>query len=322
MSSSDAREPRYASDLPPASLIICSRNRPKLLLETLESIFEGEEVPAELVIIDQSDRSNPLAADFKIKPGCRLRYLWVASRGLCRAMNEAVRTATTDILVFTHDDVRVSQHWFGIIVRELVNGGPRVVITGRVLPGDAEISGGFVPNISVEESDTVYQGRVWSDVLYPLNMAMFRETLSVVGSFEERLGPGTPFPGAEDNDFAFRLLEAGYRIKHVTTACVYHRAWRPPRDYVQMRWAYGRAQGAFYAKHRGAKDRYVRRRFLGEVKHRCRRLLQRSPKDFRLALGDMMYVLGLFSGAAEWLRRYWRPWMRTQRPDAAAVRAS
>jgi len=49
--------------LPPASLVLCTRNRPPLLADTLRSILDGEEVPAEIVVVDQSD--EPCAAWMK-----------------------------------------------------------------------------------------------------------------------------------------------------------------------------------------------------------------------------------------------------------------
>jgi GT2 family glycosyltransferase len=303
---------------PAASLIICSRNRPTLLRETLESILAGEQLPAELIVIDQSNGTHLMNTDgLGARVGCRIRYIQSKSTGLSRAMNEGIRAATSDILVFTHDDVLVPPGWFGAIVRQLLRSGRRAVITGRVMPGKTEASGGFVPNIITSETPAVYQGRVWADVLYPLNMAMHREVLSAIGPFDERLGPGTPFPGAEDNDFGFRVLERGYSIEYAPSAALEHRAWRPGSDYVKLRWAYGRAQGAFYAKHRNTSERYIARRFTADLRHRLRRLMQRKTPEFRLATGDIAYVLGLLTGAAEWLLRYCRPWSRSNQEGSS-----
>jgi cobaltochelatase CobN len=92
-------------------------------------------------------------------------------------------------------------------------------------------------------------------------MAIRRETLREVGGWDERLGAGTSFPAAEDNDLGFRLLEAGYRIAYHPEAVAWHRAWRAERDYLPLRWAYGRGQGAYYAKHAALSDAYMVRRF-------------------------------------------------------------
>ena len=97
----------------------------------------------------------------------------------------------------------------------------------------------FAPSTKVDTAPAVYHGRLHEDVLYTGNMAMDRSAARAVGVFDERLGPGTSFPSAEDNDFGFRLLEAGYRIVYVPEALLYHRAWRSERDYVRLRWSYG-----------------------------------------------------------------------------------
>ena len=45
--------------LPSTSLIIASRDRPELLADTVASVLKGDEVPAEIVIVDQSRVPHP-----------------------------------------------------------------------------------------------------------------------------------------------------------------------------------------------------------------------------------------------------------------------
>jgi hypothetical protein len=54
--------------------------------------------------------------------------------------------------------------------------------------------------------------RVDRDPLITLNMGMHQEVVALAGGFDERLGPGTPYPAGEDNDFGFRALEAGCTV--------------------------------------------------------------------------------------------------------------
>ena len=53
-----------------------------------------------------------------------------------------------------------------------------------------------------------------------------------VGGFDARLGAGSRFPAADDNDLGFRLLKAGYEIVYAPEPVVYHRAWRPASEYL------------------------------------------------------------------------------------------
>jgi GT2 family glycosyltransferase len=286
--------------LPAVSLIICSRQRPALLVETVHSVLQGDDVPTELVIIDQSDMPHADLAALTTQRPCQMRYVWSQSVGLSRANNLGTALAGHNWLVFTHDDVLVDPAWFGNLVRALVAGGPQTVVSGQVLPSQTEQRGGFAPTLKVDPTPAVYQGRVGMDVLKPLNMALHRSALARVKGFDERLGPGTPFPGAEDSDLGFRLLEAGYRIVYAPEAVVYHRAWRDEREYLPLRWRYGLAQGAFYAKHLKRGDLYMLKRLALDVRRRARRWPRRVWTEPHRALADPLFLLGNLVGAMRW----------------------
>ncbi len=286
--------------LPPTTLIICSRNRPDLLLDSVRSILEGDEVPTEMIIIDQSDTLHETLSVLKTDRACELRYCWSQTIGLSRANNLGIAQAHYDLLVFTHDDVLVAADWFGTLARALIAAGPRSIITGQVRAND-ERPGGFQLTIKTDEQPAIYAGRLKEDVLFPLNMAMYRSALREVGVFDVRLGPGTPFPGAEDNDLGYRLLEAGYHIIYVPQAVVYHRAWRPAEGFRRLRWNYGLARGAFYAKYLSLRDRFILRRMLSDIRLHLVLFVRRLRSDRRLAWGDAALTAGIIYGAIKWL---------------------
>jgi GT2 family glycosyltransferase len=174
------------------------------------------------------------------------------------------------------------------------------VVTGRILAGYDGHEGGYAPTLRPGTTPEVHQGRVGIDVLKPLNMAMRRQVLYEVGGFDERLGPGTPFPGAEDADLGFRILEAGYSIHFVPDALLYHRAWRKEEDYLPIRWSYGLAHGAFYAKHFRASPLHIVRRIIRDVVRRARRFPGRLFREGRRAWGDPLFLLGAVVGGARW----------------------
>jgi GT2 family glycosyltransferase len=293
-------ESHSRENLPPTSLIICSRNRPKFLVEAVVSIFQGDQVPTELIIIDQSDTPHPTLVTMTNIRNCDIRYLWTQSVGLSRANNEGIAAARYDLLVFTHDDIFVTPTWFGTLVQALCDAGSHSVVTGQVRPTSLENPGGFYVTTKVDLAPAIYAGRVGQDVLFPLNMAMYRSAVQEVGDFDERLGPGTPFPGAEDNDIGFRLLEAGYRILYVPEAALYHRAWRAKRDYLPLRWAYGLARGAFYAKYLTLRDHYILARMVKDVRNHILFFFQKFHHSRSQALGDAVLVLGILTGIVRW----------------------
>ena len=81
-----------------ASVIICSRNRPEFLLEAVRSVLQGTAVPAELIVVDQSDAEHQMLRQLSGERGCELRYLWTRERGVSRARNAGLRAARQPIV--------------------------------------------------------------------------------------------------------------------------------------------------------------------------------------------------------------------------------
>jgi hypothetical protein len=171
--------------IPAASVIVCSRNRPDFLRETVESVLRGNELPAEIVIVDQSDAAHPTLGSMPGPAGCAIRYLHSRERGVSRARNAGMRAARTPLLIYTDDDVLVDAGWLKPMVRELAEMGPRGVVTGRVLAAPDGVPGGFAPALVASEAPAEYQGRLRRDVLEAGNMGVHRATLLELGGFDE-----------------------------------------------------------------------------------------------------------------------------------------
>lgn len=278
------------------SLIICSRDRPEMVFEAVASILDGVEVPDELLVIDQSVKPNRRLLNFTTTR-CSFRYVLSNAVGISRSRNLGVECAQYDVIVFTDDDVLVDPDWFGTIVQRLIDSGPKSVVTGRVLAGEEESEGAFAPSLHPESNFKVYRGRVLTDPLATFNFALHRSAHSDVGGFDTRIGPGTRFPSAEDNDFGYRLLKKAYSIVFDPRAIVRHRAWRRGNDYVATRYAYGRGQGAFYAKHLSQRDWYMLPKMAAAMGRRVRRM---SKLDGRGLLGESSWIMGFFTAMTEW----------------------
>jgi GT2 family glycosyltransferase len=131
-------------------------------------------------------------------------------------------------------------------------------------------------------------------------MAAYRSAFEEVGYFDERLGPGTEYPAAEDNDLCFRLLEAKYRIIYEPNALLFHRAWRSGKEFLSLHWNYGLGQGAFYAKYFGLRDAHMIRRMVTNVVAYVIRIPFRIFRDRSQAQKDIHYVGGLLYGVLRW----------------------
>jgi GT2 family glycosyltransferase len=312
--------PIPAPDAPlPACVLICSRNRPELLMETVQSVLAGRTVPRELLVVDQSDVAHPQLPGLGTVRGCSVRYVHSRTQGLSRARNIGLRAARAAIVVLLDDDMLVEPDW----LEQLLAGsgspawGPRTVVTGRVLAAAPQRGASQLSPAAVfaHAEPATYRGRQRSDVVPGANVALPRELALGLGGFDERLGAGGRFSSADDNDMGFRLLEAGCEVRHVPAAIVFHRAWRSRSDLARLRWSYGRGKGAFYAKHARLRDRHTLARMGADVRLRLGRAvcsLARSPTG---AAGQLLYLAGMLSGALEWWLR--TAAQRTRRPSSA-----
>ena len=290
--------------LPGVTVVICSRERPALLLDTVRSVLAGARVPDELLVVDQSVEENTELLALGPVRGCDVRYVRTELTGLSRARNVGMRAARHDIVVLLDDDMFVEEDWLESLLSGLP-ADPRAVVTGRVLAAPPKRPGDAVPPAALvtSENPATYVGPQPRDVVPGANVAFHRQEVLELGGYDERLGAGTRFSAADDNDMGHRMLVAGFRVQHVPNAVVLHRAWRPRAERLLLRWRYGRGKGAFYAKHIGLGDRHMRRRAWADIRGRLGRASRSVLASPRSAAAELLSVAGNLSGAADWIIR-------------------
>ncbi len=288
-----------------ASVVIATRERPQMLIETVRSVLAADRVPREIIVVDQSSEPHAELAAMNRVGDCHVRYVDSASQGLSRGRNEGLRLATQPVVVILDDDMIVQRD----ALERLLEGrgdGARTVSSGRLLmapperPGLSQAPGALV----TRDVPEVFRGRQPRQVVPGPNIAVPRDVLNEIGGYDERLGAGTRFPAGEDHDLSLRLLEAGCEVRHVPAAVVLHRAWRSRRELAHLRWRYGRGVGGFYAKHASLRDPYVLGRAAREVRDRVRAVLTEGVSAPKAAIGQLLSIGGLFAGALEWMVRY------------------
>jgi peptidoglycan/xylan/chitin deacetylase (PgdA/CDA1 family)/GT2 family glycosyltransferase len=285
----------------PVSVVVPSRGRPQMLVDTIVSIVSHDRVPAEIVVVDHSKTPNAEAAELDGTSGVRVKYVHDLGRGLSRARNLGARLAAHDVVVLLDDDMLVQD---GAIEQLLdaVGQNERRVATGRTLAAPPERRGARQPPGAVitRTEPTLFRGRQPRQVVPGTNIALPRKVFLELGGFDERLGPGTRFPAGDDYDLSVRLLDAGYEVQHVPASVVLHRSWRRSHDRLLVRWHYARGVGAFYAKYGFVHDPYVRglawRELSARFRVACRAVLS-SPL---LTAAQIVSLTGLITGGAEW----------------------
>ncbi|MBL8191552.1 MAG: glycosyltransferase family 2 protein, partial [Acidobacteria bacterium] len=122
------------------SVIVCTRNRARPLAAMLERFAEQRfagDYEYELIVVDNCSNAEfgDTLAEFMLRHpflADRLFILREDRAGLSRARNLGLSKASGDILVFTDDDVLVTENWLDEIHREFMN--PNLyMLGGRVL---------------------------------------------------------------------------------------------------------------------------------------------------------------------------------------------
>ena len=233
--------------IPRISVLIATADRSKLLAGCLESLSLSRFAGVEVLVLDQSQPHQMLPLESK--NGLVVRHLRCPRRGKSAALNLGVREARAPWLAFTDDDCRAAADWLEVIDRFATEAGTQCALTGRVIAGIPEGEAVTAPSLRENDREATYGSPGFRDVLFGNNMAIPAELLSRAGGFDERLGPGTAAPAAEDNDLGYRLLRAGISIRYLPAMVVTHRSWRSGPEQVGLYRGYGVGQGAFYGKH-------------------------------------------------------------------------
>lgn len=243
----------------PMSVVIPTIGRASLLANCLESLALCSPRAAEIIVVDQSGDVDVRAAVERFADvGARVVYCAVRDRSV--AVNEGMKAAEHEFVLITDDDCTVAETWVETAAAHL-SADPDAIVTGRVLPvGDAIA----VPSLVGAVEPSEYSGSLHYDVLFGCNMACSRSGFLEHGGFDERVKL------AEDNDFCYRWLRAGRRLRYDPELLIWHHAWRTPAQLRHHFRGYARGQGIFYAKHLRAGDLTVTR-FLARDVYRASR---------------------------------------------------
>ncbi len=241
--------PAPPTKLPSATVVVCTRNRPDVLVDCLRSLQPLADAGHEIIIVDNKpsdERSAVLVAQFPA-----MRYIREEQAGLDPARNCGLRAANGEIVAFTDDDAVVDPGWLDALRRNFVDPGVALV-TGITMPleleTDAQLwfedSNGFGRGFMRREFDIQWQEPLGSGAIGAgVNMAIRRSALAEVGYFDPALDGGTASLSGGDQEFFYRVLLLGFQAVYEPGALVWHRhrrEWKALRDTI-----YGYGVGLF-----------------------------------------------------------------------------
>ena len=132
---------KAANPTAPITVVIPTYNRPKTLLNTLRSYLSGNMVPEEIVVVDQSP--EPFNGDgLGDTHGCTVKVVASPTPSSTLARNVGVREARNDLILFSDDDIEVSDGSMERLSRDMADGRVALVagvsIVGNGIYGGAK----------------------------------------------------------------------------------------------------------------------------------------------------------------------------------------
>jgi len=289
------------------SIVLCTRNRVRLLGDALESLcgidYPHDEFELVLIDNDSSDATAAAARRFAERAPFGVRVFRETTLGLSAARNRGISEARGRWLFFTDDDQLVDP----AVLRE----HQRVSETygARAIQGSIELDfpDGRPPWLRGElervlgKTDDVAEGICDID-LYGGNMCFERALFHDVAAFREDLGKGRA-GYSEDLELTRRLRAMGERIAYAPGATIYHvikrdRATR--RFYLHNSFVKGYSDGLTHDGVLSA-DRVVSRGIKGSARHLAQAalcLLRGDGAGAMLGQTRAANALGRMMGAA------------------------
>lgn len=232
------------------SVIVCTRDRPVSLRETVRGILGNDYPDFELRVIDQSSGGESEDAVREWKSDPRFHYTRSESRGLARARNIGVSLARPGIIAMTDDDCRVPRDWLRQMVRAFSVGDRVAIVFGNVLPAKHDETHEFVLGYTRTVPFLASGIRDKSQVEgMGACMGIRSDAWAALSGFDPLLGAGSRFPSSDETDFVIRALLAGYQAYETPNVEVVHHGFRPLQHADELVHGYLLGIGAMLAKH-------------------------------------------------------------------------
>lgn len=232
-----------------ASIIVCTYNRARSLLDTLGAL-RALKAPAslqwEVIVVDNNstDRTRQVVEDAQ-RDWPLLRYAFEPKQGLSHARNHGISAARGAVLLFTDDDVLPEPDWLETTVAGMEKyqadacGGYIAPIWET--PPPAWLTERFYGFLAVRTDRTDdYPITAAGQAPFGANMAIRRRVFERVGVFDTSRGrKGKVLASGEDGEMFERILNAGFKAVFLGGSRVHHKveSFRLTKPYFR-RWRF------------------------------------------------------------------------------------
>lgn len=199
---------------------VCTFRRPAVA-ETLASLARQVLPPGVRLKVIVADNDETASAEACVREAAAahdldVAYLHAPARNICVARNACLASSQAPWFAFLDDDETASPGWLAALLAEAQRGGwdavlgPVKAVYGADAPGWLA-AGDFHSTAPVTTGDRILKG-------YAGNVLIRRTAVAQRGlTFDEALGR----QGGEDDDFFYRLTDAGGRIGYAPAALAY-----------------------------------------------------------------------------------------------------
>jgi len=302
------------------SIVMCTRNRPDLIGQAVQSVLDNDYPNFELVVVDQStdDRTRAVVTAMAERHP-NLRYIYTEKAGLSRAYNIGIRESSGPVLGFTDDDCVAAKDWVRSIAHVFATQPAVDMLYGQVLlPAALEGHAGEVPTLPIEKAELIDRANGFRIYGMGANFAVRRSLFERIGGFDEALGGGGPLKSSQDFDFQYRAYLAGATLALRPDVNVDHYGLRTAEQWPATQRAYGFGDGAFYFKHVRCGDLFA-------MKMLALRIGRMAAREALIKIGvrrrpsQWLYLRSCFTGIRESSRFAVDRQQRMYRPLVANV---
>ncbi len=219
------------SPIPEYSIIIPAYNAADTISACVRAL-KTQTIPSnryEIIVVDDGSADDTTQR----AEAAGARVIRQGNAGAAAARNLGAAAARSKILLFTDSDCVPAPNWVAQMVAPFAD----PAVAGAKGVYETEQSG-FTPRFVQQEYQDKYDGMArlpQIDFVDTYSAAYRRDIFLAMGGFD------TTFPGAsvEDQEFSFRLAEAGYRLVFVPNAVVFHRHDPALMDYLRRKFFIG-----------------------------------------------------------------------------------
>lgn len=223
------------NNLPLISVVVPTCDRPRTLIDSIESIIAND-YPAsrfEIIVVDQSSDSKTRdAVEKKFSQNKNLTYLHSTIKCSSDSRNKGWQRAKGEIAAFTDDDAWVDRCWLSALAAAFKKYKKTIgMVGGRIVPiFQGEKPAWLPPEREYLLPSFDYGGKMRS---FPanaqpisVNLAIWRSVIEEIGGFDTRLGlkndAEIPYITGEDTYLGIKVRDAGYSIIYQPDAVAYH----------------------------------------------------------------------------------------------------